>query len=385
MSWSDDRAVDAVHWQILKNHLKPNVWPTSREMLKYKQELDTSRHADLNQLASSIQEMKKKLSYLKKTALDVNKIKTVGFEHFRNDIKTFESKLSKLKEGCSKKLREESVKQYALFEEIERVKQLALHDVVSKPHADAISKKKKETKTIKRVPISKNTYSSKEIADFHDFCARNYGLTGGWSSKDHETFLKIRSKYVDAVDFVDHIVQSMPHITEDAAREHENWFIKFEELKNKQKEAITKWKKEKKNVFVPDCNPNNCDMLRKCADNDPEITGKFSSDNYLEKQINVNHDINKSQIEFIESKKLDNCGTTLLKRFREKDKRYIDSKKTNKQRLECQRKSDPFTIVTLHGNSEKYDEIESLEKLPNVHLSIYGAHNQDVKVVLKYQ
>lgn len=129
MSWSDDRAVDTVHWKILKNHLKPNVWPTSRELLKYKQELDTSRwvikiirrlrrfdnrnryrasysnlvgtylfnirytrvgtiicvptlscfrHADLNQLASSVQEMKKKLSYLKKTALDVNKIKIVG-------------------------------------------------------------------------------------------------------------------------------------------------------------------------------------------------------------------------------------------------------------------------------------------------------------------
>jgi uncharacterized membrane protein YkvA (DUF1232 family) len=43
MSWSDDRAVDAVHWQILKNHLKPNVWSTSREMLKYKQELDSAR------------------------------------------------------------------------------------------------------------------------------------------------------------------------------------------------------------------------------------------------------------------------------------------------------------------------------------------------------
>jgi len=34
----------------------------------------------------------------------------------------------------------------------------------------------------------------------------------------------------------------------------------------------------------------------------------------------------------------------------------------------------------MHGNSEKYAEIESLEKLPNVHLSIYGAHNQDVYV-----
>lgn len=36
------------------------------------------RHADLNQLASSVQEMKNKLSYLKKTASDVNKIRTVG-------------------------------------------------------------------------------------------------------------------------------------------------------------------------------------------------------------------------------------------------------------------------------------------------------------------
>ncbi|KAE9523830.1 hypothetical protein AGLY_015718 [Aphis glycines] len=384
MSWSDDRAVDTVHWKILKNHLKPNVWPTSRELLKYKQELDTSRHADLNQLASSVQEMKKKLSYLKKTALDVNKIKIVGFDNFRNDIKTFESKLSKLKEGCSKKLREENLKQSALFEEIERVKQLALQDVVSKPHVDTISKKKKEIKTIKRVPISKNTYSSKEIADFYDFCERNYGLTGGWSSKDHETFLKIRSKHTDDVDFIDHVVQSMPHITEHAAREHENWFVKFEELKTKQKEAIMKWKKEKKNVFMPDYNTNSSEILRKGTDNDPEITQKFSSDNW-EKQKNVNDNINKSQIEIIESKTLDNCEKTLLKRFREKDKRYVESKKTNKERLERQRKLDQFTIVTMHGNSEKCDEIESLEKLPNVHLSIYGVHNQDVKVVLKYQ
>jgi len=59
------------------------------------------------------------------------------------------------------RLREESFKQLALFEEIERVKQLALHDVVSKPHSDTIGKKKKETKTIKRTQNSKNTYSSK--------------------------------------------------------------------------------------------------------------------------------------------------------------------------------------------------------------------------------
>lgn len=75
-----------------------------------------------------------------------------------------------------------------------------------------------------------------------------------------------------------------------------------------------------------------------------------------------------------------NLIKTLSLFYREKDKRYIESKKTNKQRMESERLSEPFTIVTLHGNSEKYAEIESLEKLPNLHLSIYGAHNQDVYV-----
>lgn len=68
--------------------------------------------------------------------------------------------------------------------------------------------------------------------------------------------------------------KNITDISQDAAREHENWFVKFEDLKNKQKEAIMKWKKEKKNVIVLDCNTNNCEMSKKCADNDPEMMGK---------------------------------------------------------------------------------------------------------------
>lgn len=63
-----------------------------------------------------------------------------------------------------------------MFEEIERVKQLALQDVVSKPHVDTISKKKKEIKTIKRVPISKNTYSSKVQRYYADACIRTLSI-----------------------------------------------------------------------------------------------------------------------------------------------------------------------------------------------------------------
>lgn len=78
-------------------------------------------------------------------------------------MSTYNEFVCKLKKGklYFLRLREESVKQFALIEEIERVKQLALHDVVSKPRNIAGISRKKEIKTIKRVPISKNKYSSK--------------------------------------------------------------------------------------------------------------------------------------------------------------------------------------------------------------------------------
>lgn len=59
------------------------------------------------------------------------------------------------------RLREESLKQFTLIEEIERVKQLTLHDVVNKSQDAAVNKKKKYIVNNKRVPISKNTYCSK--------------------------------------------------------------------------------------------------------------------------------------------------------------------------------------------------------------------------------
>lgn len=66
-------------------------------------------------------------------------------------------------------------------------------------------------------------------------------------------------------------------ITEDAAREHENWYLKFEDLKAKQKEAIMKWKNEKKNVFGRDCKLDISSALNKCTVNDAESRPKVRS------------------------------------------------------------------------------------------------------------
>lgn len=54
------------------------------------------------------------------------------------------------------------------------------------------------------------------------------------------------TKLIDSCTYTD--------ISVEAAREHEHWFVKFEELRAKQKEAITKWKNEKKNISVPNFN-----------------------------------------------------------------------------------------------------------------------------------
>lgn len=63
------------------------------------------------------------------------------------------------------------------------------------------------------------------------------------------------------------------------------------------------------------------------------------------------------------------------------DKKCAGPKKTNRKRFDSERTSDPITIVTLHGKSEKYnDSTEPPGKLPNVHFRIYGTHNQDVCV-----
>lgn len=59
----------------------------------------------------------------------------------------------------------------------------------------------------------------------------------------------------------------------------------------------------------------------------------------------------------------------------------MQSKKSNRTIFDNERPSDPITIVTLHGKTEKYeDKMESSIKLPNVHFKIYGTHNKDVYV-----
>ncbi|XP_050441994.1 coiled-coil domain-containing protein 112-like isoform X2 [Adelges cooleyi] len=337
-------------------------------------------HADLNQMANAIQNLRSKLTYLKKTASDINKIKTIGFEKFQKDVKMFESNLSKLKEGSRKKIREESLKQFTLLEEVERIKKFTVGDTVgTNAHHELVDKRRKKIATFKgRTPISKNTYASKEIAEFNDFCTRNHGSTGGWSIRDHETFLKIRSKHEDSSNFFDLVTQAIPHVTEEAARDHENWYVKYEQLRSKKKEAIAKWKREK-NISTHQFNNNK--VLDKLFGNEMQLTGQVINN----QSIKTNHCENPCEVEITDLTAFTNNNNKLPKKcYRVNNKDGLTTK-TLKQRLndyDGHPSSEPITIVTLHGQPEQHS---NGEKFPNLHLNIYGAQKQDVRLVLKYQ
>ncbi|KAG4068407.1 hypothetical protein HA402_007927 [Bradysia odoriphaga] len=90
-------------------------------------------------------------------------------------------------------------------------------------------------------PIDKE--DNVDIRKFDDFLVANNGHTGGWNDEEHFLFLKLKTKYKENID---QIVMSIKHITEDKTEEdikkHNQWYIKYVELKEKKKAAIKNWK-----------------------------------------------------------------------------------------------------------------------------------------------
>lgn len=110
-------------------------------------------------------------------------------------------------------------------------------------------------------PIDKD--DNVDIKKFDDFLVSNNGHTGGWNDEEHFLFLKLKTKYKENID---QIVMSIQHIsggkfknvilifilflyfpflsdkTEEDIRNHNQWYVKYVELKEKKRAAIKNWK-----------------------------------------------------------------------------------------------------------------------------------------------
>ncbi|KRT79296.1 hypothetical protein AMK59_7533 [Oryctes borbonicus] len=71
------------------------------------------------------------------------------------------------------------------------------------------------------------------------------GHSNGWTPDDHNLFLKARSKCCDIDELCSYLHTILPDISEDEIRVHEKWYLKYLELREKQKHAIKIWRKAK--------------------------------------------------------------------------------------------------------------------------------------------
>jgi hypothetical protein len=114
-----------------------------------------------------------------------------------------------------------------------------------------------------------------------DFVNKSNGHENGWSSEDHQLFLKFRKKYKNVDDLAINLNKLLPgsinsnqcyigktlyfaDISINAVKEHDKWFRKYLLLKNKKEEILQKWRESKneniehRDVDSVDVNKNMC-------------------------------------------------------------------------------------------------------------------------------
>ncbi|XP_050293531.1 coiled-coil domain-containing protein 112-like [Anthonomus grandis grandis] len=86
---------------------------------------------------------------------------------------------------------------------------------------------------------------SKEVKQFFDFVHQSGGHENGWRKEDHQLFLKLRGKCKRVDEVATQIHETLPDISIEEVKSHEEWYKKYLNLQTKKKAAINKWKQSK--------------------------------------------------------------------------------------------------------------------------------------------
>ncbi|XP_025834777.1 coiled-coil domain-containing protein 112-like [Agrilus planipennis] len=80
-----------------------------------------------------------------------------------------------------------------------------------------------------------------EVKEYLDF-VNQFGLEGGWETGDHSLFLKVRTKIKEPQKTAKYLNSLMPDKSIEVILEHENWYQKYLNLKEKQRNVIKQWR-----------------------------------------------------------------------------------------------------------------------------------------------
>lgn len=110
-----------------------------------------------------------------------------------------------------------------------------------------VSMEKFERKKSRQVAMGKikNTgFNYTDVKDFNDLIGKT-GHYGNWKEEDHIYFLKIRQKCQTIPSIVVEIQKKFPDLSAENIVNHEAWYKIYLELREKQRNSVKAWKKNK--------------------------------------------------------------------------------------------------------------------------------------------
>ena len=81
-----------------------------------------------------------------------------------------------------------------------------------------------------------------DIKRFKEFLLQQGGHMGGWDEVDHATFLKHRVKHKNSPELGEALSPFIPVHSSEAIQQHEQWYVMYCELSNRNREAIKSWR-----------------------------------------------------------------------------------------------------------------------------------------------
>ncbi|KAI3379895.1 hypothetical protein SNEBB_010932 [Seison nebaliae] len=98
--------------------------------------------------------------------------------------------------------------------------------------------------------IEENASLCKEVIKFDNFVRKNGGTTGGWTSEDHQIFMRIYNKYLTknkSKKMMEELYEIFTEKTKSQVDQHFQWYQQYFVLLVEKKAAIIEWKNKKKN------------------------------------------------------------------------------------------------------------------------------------------
>ncbi|XP_043251096.1 coiled-coil domain-containing protein 112-like [Colletes gigas] len=205
-----------------------------KDIVHEQREITSKRQTFLNSMYRSIEDIANEMESAKRVTKDPEELKKLDVDTYKLKLIKFWQKMQDFKKSCSIDTLVEE--QNALGAELrEFVPQLEKYENVQKnilSSCQNLIENRKERKD----------YG--EVEDFHELVART-GHMNNWTSEDHLYFLKMRKKCDKISALVAAIKKKCPDLSTVAIVNHEIWYKRYTNLREKQKSAIKEWRQRK--------------------------------------------------------------------------------------------------------------------------------------------